>query len=425
MNVRQSWPWIIPVLLAITCMTLAAAEPDAKDASEKSDSTGQSASAADGPPVSLERDAVGRRVFKLSDEVRKRIDLVARPLAAGQVQPGVAAYGRLIESPDQIFTLRSPIAGYLESADKHKWPRVGDYVDADSKVARIRPRLTAIERYDLASRMMQANADVEAISAQLAAAKSSYENKKSLNQQQKVVTDRALESALATVKSEEARLAAAKQTVQLLSDALATGEKTDTGIALPAYRAGEVIDVSAQPGEAVESGQPLLRILDTRHLVARVAIPLGTLVDVMPTSARVLITGQDQRTYPATVRSAIPAADMAAAGQTFLIAFDVADAPLRPGIPVQAELELPGAPQTGAIVPRSAVIRFGGSAFVYQQTSDDEFTRVQITTDTPLDAGWLVSAGLKAGDRVVVVGAGTLLSEELRSQIEAEAEGGD
>lgn len=422
MKRQHTWLWIIPVLAAVTSLTLAADEPDSIGHASDS-AVAPSDSTADAPPVSVERDAIGRRVFKISDAVRKRIDLVAKPLAAGHVQPSVTAYGRLIESPDRTFTLRSPIAGYLESADKSDWPHVGDHVDAGANVGQIRPRLTAIERFDLASRLMQANADVDAITAQLTAARSSYENKKSLNEKQKVVTDRALEAALADVRSEEARLAAAKKTVRLLTDALAAGGVTDAGIALAAHRAGEVIDVSAQPGETVESGQALMKILDTSRHVARVAVPLGTVVDAMPSVARVQIAGQSGRTFPASVHSAVPSVDMNATGQTFLVAFDAAGAPLRPGVTMRAELELPGPPQAGVIVPRGAIVRFGGAAYVYKQTAEGEFTRVQIKTETPVEAGWLVSEALKAGDRIVVVGAGTLLSEELRSQIEAEAEG--
>jgi DNA-binding FadR family transcriptional regulator len=67
-------------------------------------------------------------------------------------------------------------------------------------------------------------------------------------------------------------------------------------------------------------------------------------------------------------------------------------------------------------VPREALLRHEAKVFVTLQTGDDTFVRRQIELDRPMDAGWFVRGGLKAQDKVVVVGAQQLLSEELKGQ---------
>ena len=84
-----------------------------------------------------------------------------------------------------------------------------------------------------------------------------------------------------------------------------------------------------------------------------------------------------------------------------------------------AWLSLPGDTANGVIVPRDAIVRHEGEAFVYVQTGDDTFARHEIELEHPLDKGWF-SADFKPGVRVVVTGAQQLLSEELKGEGGAE-----
>ena len=80
-------------------------------------------------------------------------------------------------------------------------------------------------------------------------------------------------------------------------------------------------------------------------------------------------------------------------------------------------LKLAGDAQTGVLVPRNAVVRFNGAAWIYLQTGEENFSRVEVALGSPLTDGWFVRAGLKSQDKVVIVGAQQLLSEELKGQI--------
>jgi hypothetical protein len=100
-----------------------------------------------------------------------------------------------------------------------------------------------------------------------------------------------------------------------------------------------------------------------------------------------------------------------------------------PGATLVAWLALPGAPRSGVIVPRDAVLRHEGETFVYLQ-KDDVFQRQAVALERPVADGWFVGVGtndhsparannhppLQPQEKVVVVGAQQLLSEELKGQ---------
>ncbi len=86
---------------------------------------------------------------------------------------------------------------------------------------------------------------------------------------------------------------------------------------------------------------------------------------------------------------------------------------LAPNISVTAQLKLPGEPGSGVVVPSAAVLRYEGKGWIYVQTGTNDFTRVEIPLDHPVENGWFVSGNLTATNRVVVVGAQTVLSGEL------------
>jgi hypothetical protein len=73
----------------------------------------------------------------------------------------------------------------------------------------------------------------------------------------------------------------------------------------------------------------------------------------------------------------------------------------------------------GVVVPASAVVLAGGSAWCYRVVEDDAFQRTAVDLGRPLGDGYFQASGFSPGDDVVVAGAGLLLAHELTG---AEAE---
>jgi len=107
-------------------------------------------------------------------------------------------------------------------------------------------------------------------------------------------------------------------------------------------------------------------------------------------------------------------ADAATGGQSFILTVPNKTLPLQPGMAVTAHLPVPGDPLPGVIVPRTAIIRFLGKAWIYA-AAENKFTRHEINMEMPSPQGWFVR-DLKAGESVVTGGAQSLLAEEIKLQ---------
>jgi hypothetical protein len=195
-----------------------------------------------------------------------------------------------------------------------------------------------------------------------------------------------------------------------------------TGRPLTVPRGGEIVELFAQPDEAIESGQPVLRVARRDYLLARVELPAGEQVNGPVASARIAVIGHDEWVVHGEPMGLAPTVSLRTQGQAHLFKVACGNLPLRPGMAVAAYLTLPGDPLTGVIIPRSAIVRYAGLAWVYLKTGDDQFTRREVSLFSPTETGWFVKAGVSAGDTLVVTGAQVLLSQELKAQIEREEE---
>ena len=219
------------------------------------------------PPVS--RDETGAVVLHLDEATQKRVGLQITLLPAATDQPEVVAYGAVQEDPAQSFTLRAPLPGTLMASKDGGWPQIGQQVAAGATVGALAPRLGPVEQADLMAKLAAAQADEQEARASLDSLRLSLESKRKLNAEQKIVSDQVLQEAEAKAKGEEARLRGAQETVKVLQASAAGLALTQT-VPLVVGKAGRVLEVMAQPGEAVEGGLALVRLASTDRLVAKV-----------------------------------------------------------------------------------------------------------------------------------------------------------
>ncbi|MFH1416726.1 MAG: HlyD family efflux transporter periplasmic adaptor subunit [Planctomycetota bacterium] len=433
MTSRNRWTWVVvavavALLLGASCRSQSAgsaekvAAPEAAAEPEHASSSEHEEGGDEAEVSRVARSPTGETVITLDDETQERIGLRTESLASASHQPTVLAYGTVMEDPASSFTLRSPIAGVLRAAASKAWPRLGETVDADAIVGNIVPRLTPAEQIDMAVRLAAARADMSSAAASLEAARASYQSKKELRDQGNVVSDRSVEEAEAKVKSEAAQVEAATETVRIIEGALAQRETATTTKPLIVPRCGQVVEAPVQPDEAVESGQPLLRIAGLEQLIARVEVPVGEDVDGRVVSAHISVVGQEGLSLTVEPLGLAPTVGDKTQGRAFLLRVNVGETPLRPGAAVVAHLEVSGPALTGVMIPRGAVVRYGGLTWVYVKTAADRFTRREATLLSPGDGGWFAASSFASGDEVVSGGTQMLLSEELKAQIEREEE---
>jgi hypothetical protein len=109
-----------------------------------------------------------------------------------------------------------------------------------------------------------------------------------------------------------------------------------------------------------------------------------------------------------------PSVDPQFQARGFLFLVQPNPARFAPGQAVTGRLKAPGEPLAGVVIPRDAIVRTEGAGWVYvlDKASSEAFTRTQVALDHPLESGWFVTEGVRAGDYLVIKGAQQLLSIE-------------
>jgi hypothetical protein len=229
------------------------------------------------------------------------------------------------------------------------------------------------------------------------ASEAEYERLRQLNQDGKNASDKAVEAARATAESDAALVENAQQTITVLK-----------GSALLHW--GPVVT------RWLEGNSPQLdALLMQRRFLLQVTSAAATRFSA-PKHA--IVQYADGTHAQASFVSVLPQLDPRL--QTPSLLYEVAAHPgLVPGI--NLTVFLPSGPlERGVIIPSGAVVWSQGSAWCYVEESPGKFVRTAVQISTPVSGGWFITQGIDPNARIVTTGAQTLLSEEFRSQIQAD-----
>jgi len=183
--------------------------------------------------------------------------------------------------------------------------------------------------------------------------------------------------------------------------------------------AGRVAAVSVSPGQTVEAGAPLGRLVKVRPLWIVVALRPEAAARVQSTpkslflkrpgpQAPLEIAAKDLRLV-----SRSPEVDPRTASVNVILEVDRSASELPLGSAVEAELVLSGQ-KRGIVVPLSALLDDSGTTVAYVQLEGESFARQEVRVLSRLGNEALVD-GLKAGERLVTRGAGAVRRSSLLS----------
>jgi hypothetical protein len=220
-------------------------------------------------------------------------------------------------------------------------------------------------------------------------ARREYARLKTLFDQNQNISEKSLQSIEGTLQANEADVRAGEQQLSLQNSVV----RQEWGSVVAKW--------------AVEDAPELQRIFDQRELLVQMTMPSDAKFGA-PKTISLEILGATR--MEASLVSTFPRIDPRIQGKSFLYVVP-AHSGLAPGINLLAHLSI-GSQLKGLIVPTSSVVWSEGKAWVYQQTSADHFSRRAVATDTPVEKGFFVKDGFSQGDRVVIQGVQSLLSEE-------------
>ena len=249
---------------------------------------------------------------------------------------------------------------------------------------------------DLANQYAAAKAAAERAEANVGVARHEAERVRTLYQDDRNASAKALDAAEGTLRTTEAAARAAARSVQTLG-------------AMAAQDWGPVVS-----RWLIDGTPAFARLLRQEDVLVHVTLAPDASMTSPPATVR--LEARDGQPVAARYVSRSSRTDPRIQGLSFFYVAPARGSGLLSGMNVTAYLAA-GPQARGTLVPSSAVVWWQGRAWVYLADGRHRFGRRTITTDAPVTGGFLV-ADLPPTARVVVRGAQMLLSEESKSEIQ-------
>ncbi|MGC8744487.1 MAG: hypothetical protein ACP5T0_11475 [Verrucomicrobiia bacterium] len=176
--------------------------------------------------------------------------------------------------------------------------------------------------------------------------------------------------------------------------------------------------IAIQWGEEIAANKDiesfLRQFIEHKQCLIRVDLLPGQSLENPPKSVKISLVNEEKNSYEGQYFATPKVVEAGNISRSFI--YLVKDSSLPVGMKVKAMFDL-GLKIKGLFLPESATVRASGSLWVYKKSNPDEFLRVHIKPESPVDGGWIITDSVKPSDLIVVKGAQMLLSEELKSQI--------
>jgi hypothetical protein len=370
---------------------------------------------------------VKNAVVKLGEKLATAQGVKDEEAQAVSWRPRQAVYGRVVANPRATVEVRAPFAGLLRAAPRSRWPGPGDPVKAGQVLGLLDVRVGPQERLDWRLKLKEARLKEKGAEE---ICKVQQDRVKRLESASGSVSQTDLDTARVQMLQAATELATARVAVKLWEETLAQIEEQGVGTLwsqkLAAPAGGEVAELAARPGMALEAGGLVARIVDFRKVLVRVDAPVSLSLGGRTPPARLLLVGLPgpgqgaENALWANRLGPAPQVDAASQLNGWWYEADLAEpsqtkaTPWRPGLFIKTDVPDPREKAGPAVsVPATALIYFQGRPFVYIRVEPGEYQRRPVRV-LGRDADAAIVDGVRAGQRVVSHGSQTLLAEEFR-----------
>jgi hypothetical protein len=386
-------------------------------------------------------------VIKLGTALAESHGIKDEPAQSIVWYPSVIVYGRVVPNPQATVEVRSPFAGTLRADADNPWPAQGRWVRSGQVLGRLNIRAGPQERLDLQAKLAEARAKHEGAEDVLNVQQERLNRLLKEPGIETLVRDD-LDKARVLVAEARAQVTAAKAGVELWQKALDAlnkhGDRADSAWTEPltAPSDGEVTELAAKPGMAIEAGGLIARLVDFRRPLVRLDLspevlaagPPPTQVDVsaVPAVTQAFGSVEPAESSAITVSATLvgPAGSVDVASQLVGYWYEVSPAKKpapdeansggtswRPGLFVQCHMKTAGAkPQQAVSVPRNSLLFHLGRPLVYVRIGSGRYQRREVRVLGHKEDHWVLAGGVAAGEPVVHQQAQVLLSEEFKPQ---------
>lgn len=349
---------------------------------------------------------------KLSTEAFTRLGIRTVPADSAEVGAVRTLGGEIVVPPGDRADVVAPVAGKVIIPANVRG-RLGVSVAAGTPIVRLVPIPTGTD-------LVRTAEEVKIAEARHAQASAEEQRVRALRND-KLVSERDLERAVADLRAAEAARDAAVARHRLIQ----TGSSVDVGsleensaltaLTIAAPMAGVLLDLNVGSGQVVTAGTPLFSVASLGRLWVKVSLYAGD-ARTIARGQRVTVHGLSSGAGGFAVSARPATAPLSAdASSSSIDLFYQLDQPrgLRPGERVSVSLPVSGPRRRALVVPLSAVLYdVAGDAWVYVRTDSLIFTRRRIEVANVVGDRVLVTRGLAPGTPVVTAGAVELFGTE-------------
>lgn len=334
--------------------------------------------------------------------------------------PTFAAIGRVVARAGGEAQVFSPFAGRLV-ADPARLPHVGSALNKGQVLADVEQLVTASEQVQFAATEAQLQSAFEQTQQEIQLRETELDRSRQLYEGGAIPLKQ-LQTAEFELRQAQARLEGARHAKAEYEAILSPQSAGPRHASIRAPIAGIVVAADLTAGQQIDSTHSLLAIVDLSRLWVEVTIHESDLSLIRRTKSIEFTTpASPGRTYGARLVAVGNLVDPANRTLTVIFEANNPDGSLKIGM--TAEARIPTGPSARVVlIPVSALLSVEGRTAVYVETGAGVYQLRTIIAGQRNGGKIMVTQGLEAGEKVVTVGAGTLRSEAVKSQIPTEAE---
>ncbi len=311
------------------------------------------------------------------------LTVVVAPVTAQKLQTRIVATGTVSAWRDMpVSTEASGLAVTEVAVDE------GDVVERGQILARLNDSI-------LRAQIAQQSAVISELEASLATAQSDVQRAQSVGAG--VISAQTAEQRATLAKTTSAKLAAARASLDEINARL-----KQTEIVAPA--AGMIASRSVEPGQVVQTGTEMFRLIRDRRLEVDALVPEAELLSVRDGQS-VRVFGPAGSVETGSVRIVAPIVDAKTRLGTVRIALDSATT-LKPGMFARADIMADA--KMALAAPLKALVWHESKAGVFKVTDGGIAALTEVSLGRKTSDMVEITSGLSTGDNIVVDGAGLL-----------------
>lgn len=359
------------------------------------------------PPGAPDEEAAAGEPISFLKEQQWRTPFATAWAANGALGKSLRAPARVVPAAGGEVILTSPVDGVVTA---NRWPHVGLGVGKGSPLFTLTPRGAADRS------LSELRADVTELETELEVARARLSRLRELIAVE-ATSRREVEEAEGRVKALSARLEAARRESSAASAVRSGGSSGPESFRVGAPIAGRVAEVTVSPGQFVEAGAPLGRIVSTSPVWLELALQpdqAGAFAEAPAGLHLRRWAGEEPFPIPAEdVRLVSRSPEVDSGTGTVPVILEVRRSVdlLRIGSRIEAEVPLPGE-KAGVVIPAVALVDDGGVEVVYVQLGGESFERREVGIEARQGPLVLVR-GIVPGERVVTRGGNAIRRSEL------------